>query len=523
MNIKLPLVPIAVALSLSGISAVLLYILLKNNEDEYEVIDKARFAKYVTLEVKIPKESVGVVIGRGGSNIKQIQEETCTKISLKEEKEEEIYNRICEIRGMPEAAEKARLMIRNIIMNQPLITTRETFVPESACGRIIGKNGTNIRNISSASSARIQIDRYSSSRDTYGGNVEPERRVVIKGTEEQIELAIALIKEKVEEDREIRSKMQESIANRSPRKPDKALCLTAAATNDSSSSHKSYVSEKLNPAGGDGYIPVFVSALTDPGCFFVQLVGQHAVELDHLVEEMTQYYSKEENQEIHRVNEISVGQLVAAPFTNDEMWYRAIVRNVTLDEYDPKESDLLLFYLDYGDSADVKQKQVFHLRTDFLRLRFQAIECCLANVKPKDDQWSEEARELMEDLCHVAQWVVIMARVDGYRERPRTDQRQEREGSPVPCVSLVNTTGPKDVPVAAELVKRDLAEWEKPVATETSSSANNNIAEKTVNGITNSESSSRTSNLSYENSEHKQSLPLLPDSDSDEESDLEIT
>lgn len=81
--------------------------------------------------------------------------------------------------------------------------------------------------------------------------------------------------------------------------------------------------------------------------------------------------------------QLSVGQLVAAPFTFDGKWYRAEVIEVTEDDYDPDESDVTLLYVDYGDSSALKRKQVFELRTDFLRLRFQAIECSLANVKPR--------------------------------------------------------------------------------------------------------------------------------------------
>lgn len=39
-----------------------------------------------------------------------------------------------------------------------------------------------------------------------------------------------------------------------------------------------------------------------------------------------------------------------------------------------------LYYLDYGDTDVVHCKDLFELRTDFLRLHFQAIECYLARV-----------------------------------------------------------------------------------------------------------------------------------------------
>nr|CAD7460148.1 unnamed protein product [Timema tahoe] len=77
------------------------------------------------------------------------------------------------------------------------------------------------------------------------------------------------------------------------------------------------------------------------------------------------------------------GQIVAAPFLYDNKWYRAEVAKVTLDDYNVEDSKVCLYYVDYGDSSTRYKHEVCELRTDFLRLRFQAIECCLARVKPR--------------------------------------------------------------------------------------------------------------------------------------------
>lgn len=39
-----------------------------------------------------------------------------------------------------------------------------------------------------------------------------------------------------------------------------------------------------------------------------------------------------------------------------------------------------LYFVDYGDTDVVNCKDLYELRTDFLRLHFQAIECYLARV-----------------------------------------------------------------------------------------------------------------------------------------------
>lgn len=74
---------------------------------------------------------------------------------------------------------------------------------------------------------------------------------------------------------------------------------------------------------------------------------------------------------------------MAAPFAYDEKWYRAEVSQVKENEYDDRETELELYYVDYGDSSVIKKGRVFELRTDFLKLRYQAVECILAKIKPR--------------------------------------------------------------------------------------------------------------------------------------------
>lgn len=45
-----------------------------------------------------------------------------------------------------------------------------------------------------------------------------------------------------------------------------------------------------------------------------------------------------------------------------------------------QEASVELYYVDYGDTDKIPYKDVYELRTDFLRLNFQAIECYLARI-----------------------------------------------------------------------------------------------------------------------------------------------
>lgn len=113
-----------------------------------------------------------------------------------------------------------------------------------------------------------------------------------------------------------------------------------------------------------------------PSKFWVQIVGPKASELDMLVEEMTEYYNKEDNRNLHVLDSVKVGDLVAGIFQYDNKWYRAEVISV-----DETENSADLYYVDYGDQDTVNISKVYELRTDFLSLNFQAIQCHLAKVR----------------------------------------------------------------------------------------------------------------------------------------------
>jgi tudor domain-containing protein 2 len=442
-------VPILIGLTVTGLSAAyLLYLLLRKDEDDVDMhMQRIRTSRPTFIEVKVPQNCVGAVIGRGGSKIKDIQEISNTRIVFKRELATDTYQ-VCVIQGNQEGAQLAESLLHNIIVNQPLIESSEMLVPQCVCARLMGKSGDTIRSISRASNAKIIVEGSSSS------GREQICRIIIKGTTEQIALAKSLIEEKVMEGIVVREKIQEGL-DRSPHKRMGPQYLMSAEALEVEQA-KQHNTECLVVTGKDGLLEVYVSAVEHPGRFWVQVIGPQAVELDHLVEEMSEFYRQEENRECHALQEVKVDQLVAAPFSHDDKWYRARVTDVMLDDYDVEESLVAVYYLDYGDSDTRRKKDLCSLRADFLNLRYQAIECCLAKVKPLEGDWTDEAIELFGDLCHVAQWQVLMARVDSYKEQ----KQGEREGILVPVVELYDTSGTQDIFVAEELVKQGYATWE---------------------------------------------------------------
>ena len=64
--------PALLGVALTGATGAFLYLLLKKDEEEYYEASKSVSSRQVALEVRIPKDSVGVVIGRQGANIRYI-------------------------------------------------------------------------------------------------------------------------------------------------------------------------------------------------------------------------------------------------------------------------------------------------------------------------------------------------------------------------------------------------------------------------------------------------------------------
>lgn len=60
--------------------------------------------------------------------------------------------------------------------------------------------------------------------------------------------------------------------------------------------------------------------MVNPSRFWLQIVGPKATQLDCLVEEMTEYYSKQDNLNLHLLENVKQGDLVAAVFKYDNKW-----------------------------------------------------------------------------------------------------------------------------------------------------------------------------------------------------------
>jgi len=423
-------------------SGACLYLLLKEDE-EFSHDGRKISSRQVAIEVKIPKDMAGVVIGRQGSNIKEIQAKTETRINFKDELETEDYKVAC-IRGLPDDAQHAEILIYQTIAQQPKVESVTLHIPEIYIGKIIGRGGENVKEIQRVSRCKVDIDR--GPLGGYGN----ERKVVLKGSSSQINAAKELIEEYIKEEKSMRLSI-ESRQSRNKSKSKEPLFLSYEETEQENKTSLQGVNEELKPSNSDYCMDVMVSSICSPSSFSIQKVGPESAELDRLTQTMTDYYKEDSNKVYHKLAYVNKGDIVACRFSSEESFYRARVVDFKEDTYDIEKSTVDLDFVDFGDCEEKVISEVYELKTEFLKLKFQAIQCSLAHIKPyPGPEWSTQALDQFESLSHCAMWKVVCAKVVDYLPND------------VPRVELLDTNNKEgDINVGQELIKQGLAVWTK--------------------------------------------------------------
>ncbi|XP_073962180.1 tudor and KH domain containing protein papi isoform X2 [Choristoneura fumiferana] len=437
------ILPIGLGLSLVTVTAfVVYYVFKKDEEKEDRPIATSRFN---TIEVKVPKSLVPALIGRSGCNIKEIEAKSGAKINFKKFSDKD-YD-VCVIRGESHTSQTAENLIHDFMKQQPVIVEDTLVVPNWACGRIIGAGGDNINDISHRSGARVKVEGGP-------GDSGLQRHISFRGTREQIAVAKGLVESCVAQEK-CRREIEQS--KRSPRHVPYAPASAPAPVADDA------------PEAASSSIEVYVSAVSSPGRFWVQLVGPQVAQLDDLVGHMTEYYGNKDNRHAHKLSSVSVGQVVAAVFRHDGRWYRARVHAIRPNEFDATKQVADVFYLDYGDSEYVATHELCELRADLLRLRFQAMECFLAGVRPAGkeedvvrvtatgqrwDHWPAAAVERFEQLAQVARWKSLVSKTCSYKKTATEDGQKEKE---IPGIKLYDVTEEGELDIGAVLIAEGLA------------------------------------------------------------------
>ena len=134
----------------------------------------------------IPGHKVGLVIGKGGETIKQIQEQTGATLIIIQDSNQQAEQKPMRITGAPESVERAKAEVFKILNQQ----VEYVMVASNKAGLVIGKGGESIKSIIQASGAHVEIDRIAPPEAV-------EKNFIIRGSTEAVERAKKMVLEKI--------------------------------------------------------------------------------------------------------------------------------------------------------------------------------------------------------------------------------------------------------------------------------------------------------------------------------------
>ncbi|XP_060067283.1 KH domain-containing protein akap-1-like isoform X2 [Ylistrum balloti] len=291
----------------------------------------------------------------------------------------------------------------------------EFHFPSQFCGRLIGKYGKNIQQLKERSGANISLSNHPYTPDF--------QICLVEGTQKQIDDALKVIGRKFPEvdltaiGAEVESESEPSTNGKPLLMPD--------------------IMQLNLPEGVS--IDVVVSSIVDAGHVFVQ---QHTHPSFPSLERLNQFMIACYTQDgivPQLPRPLEVGVICSAPMLNG--WYRA---QITAVYDDTDECDIK--YVDYGGFSRVPGCTLRQIRSDFMTLPFQAVECYMANITPiqEEEYFSSEAAATLEELT---QGKLLQAQIVGRSE----------DGTPY--IHIYQIAGEKVLFVNRELVNRGVTRW----------------------------------------------------------------
>lgn len=158
------------------------------------------------IEIIIPHAVIGLVIGKGGENIKRIQNESGAIVRVDPNTVDEKGNKVCTITGTKQAVDEAHAQIANVIENAGSERKRSRMqldgseykmkIPASRTGAIIGKGGETIKQIKQQSNCDIELDKNAKEC------APNESLFIIRGDQENILIAKSMIEARLSRGRD---------------------------------------------------------------------------------------------------------------------------------------------------------------------------------------------------------------------------------------------------------------------------------------------------------------------------------
>ena len=139
----------------------------------------------ISLDVLVPENTnaIAVIVGKKGVGAMRLQNEFHISINVVREESKVV------LRGLKDDVEKAKIEVEKIVREQVRIT-KELTIPEITVAEIIGKNGANIKQLTSSTGAFIDVLRPGDERNPSKNN---EHIVRIRGTTDAVDKAFVAI------------------------------------------------------------------------------------------------------------------------------------------------------------------------------------------------------------------------------------------------------------------------------------------------------------------------------------------
>lgn len=262
------------------------------------------------------------------------------------------------------------------------LTTYEFLVPAFLVAGLLGKNGVFLKQVKKETGANVIIKR---NPDTHKSKV-----CTLDGSQQEIKDALELIREKFP------LRRFPSLSLKRIEISSVEAVIPISLMQDTCSSLP--LVEGINN-------DVAISCIIDVGHMFVhQPLHPTYLSLSKMQNTLNQSYAQSQAPELPQIVPNSVCVVFVAG-----VWYRA-----QIIEHDIINDMALVKYLDYGGFSMMPRQNLRQIRTDFISVPFQSIECVLSNIQPIDESqntWSEEATELFRRLTSNT---MMQAQVAGY-------------------------------------------------------------------------------------------------------------
>ena len=303
----------------------------------------------INAVVEVPEYAIGFVIGRGGQNIRQIEQETGVRVKMLDGVGGDMAR--AELYGFPYQVAEASARVRQAVSDKTKkieeskkkTCVTEIKLPGPVVGRVIGHRGETIRNIERISKARVRVVENEELKDS-------DRLCVISGTDQQVANAADMVRDIIAQlaiEQKARGRAPSSSRHRN------AIGLPTSAASRTGLAPVEIDWSKLSaclPDTSEDSIDVFVSASCHPHCFWIQTISDAGRMLEELGSEMMDFYSALGDSE-HLVSKVKVGDVCVAQFEGDGSWYRGRIMSFRDDELD-------VFFLDFGDSQFVGRQEI---------------------------------------------------------------------------------------------------------------------------------------------------------------------